>query len=292
MALPHIVRPDSVTVIVGGEVLRFATNHQNYKELVKAIDADDSQYVQETLKPVVSIQKHLVGNVAGFECDGNTVKYNGEDLPQAIGTRMLWMIQNGHNVSNLQKFFLNLQKNPSFRAVRELFGFLDACDLPITDDGYFLAYKKVRANFKDCHSGTFDNSPGKVCEVPRNTVDEDCNRTCSSGLHVCSVSYLSAFGGEKIVMCKINPADVVAVPTDYKNAKMRVCRYEVLQEVAEGNITPMYAAGNNVTAAPRGAEAPVVLQDNATVAKPNLVQQDEIPFVTGEYDGRGNWQWY
>jgi len=27
---------------------------------------------------------------------------------------------------------------------------------------------------------------------------------------------------------KIDPADVVAIPTDYNNAKMRICKYEVL----------------------------------------------------------------
>jgi hypothetical protein len=33
------------------------------------------------------------------------------------------------------------------------------------------------------------------------------------------------------MICKVNPADVVAVPSDYNNAKMRVCKYEVINEV-------------------------------------------------------------
>jgi len=30
------------------------------------------------------------------------------------------------------------------------------------------------------------------------------------------------------VLVKVNPKDVVSVPVDYNNTKMRVCRYEVI----------------------------------------------------------------
>jgi hypothetical protein len=103
--------------------------------------------------------------------------------------------------------------------------------LPITDDGYFLAYKRVNRNYTDCHSGTFDNHVGKVVEMPREKVNANRNETCSAGLHVCSHSYLSHYSGDRIVVVKINPKDVVSVPVDYNNAKMRVCRYEVVSEL-------------------------------------------------------------
>jgi hypothetical protein len=125
-------------------------------------------------------------------------------------------------------------ENPSYRAVQELYKFLEVGQMPLTEDGHFLAYKKVRENFKDIHSGTFDNSVGKICEMPRNKVDEDSSRTCSSGLHVCSYSYLNSFGNgttDKVVVVKINPRDVVSIPADYNNTKMRLCRYEVIQDV-------------------------------------------------------------
>jgi hypothetical protein len=68
--------------------------------------------------------------------------------------------------------------------------------------------------------------------VPRNCVDEDPDRTCSHGLHVCSFDYLPHFSHANghVVVCKVNPADVVAIPRDYNNTKMRVCRYEVVGE--------------------------------------------------------------
>jgi hypothetical protein len=133
----------------------------------------------------------------------------------------------------LLNFFKNLMDNPSKRAVDELYDFLEAGELPITEDGHFLAFKNVRSNYRDIHSGNFDNSVGKVCEMPRNGVDEDKERTCSYGLHFCSIKYLPHFSdGEngKTMIVKINPRDVVAIPADYNNTKGRTCRYEVVAE--------------------------------------------------------------
>jgi hypothetical protein len=69
--------------------------------------------------------------------------------------------------------------------------------------------------------------------MPRNGVDEDKERTCSYGLHFCSIKYLPHFSdsdGGKTMIVKINPKDVVAIPADYNNTKGRTCRYEVVAE--------------------------------------------------------------
>lgn len=100
--------------------------------------------------------------------------------------------------------------------------------------GNFIAYKRVRESFRDIHSNTMDNSVGALVEVPRNQVDEDSSRTCSHGLHVANWTYahtqFASSNPETDVMLEVevNPADVVAIPADYNNAKMRVCKYKVL----------------------------------------------------------------
>jgi hypothetical protein len=137
-------------------------------------------------------------------------------------------------VTTLLNFLEKLMENPSRRAVNELYGFLQANDIEIAEDGDFLAWKKVREDYLDIHSGTIDNSPGANPRVARNMVDEDSNQTCSYGLHVCSKSYLPHFGNStdsRIVQVKVNPKDVVAVPADYNNAKMRTAGYHVIGDV-------------------------------------------------------------
>jgi hypothetical protein len=141
------------------------------------------------------------------------------------------MLEDGFDVAPLVEFMHNLMKNPSKRAVDELYGFLEKNSLPITPDGCFLAYKRVRGDYKDCYTGTMDNSVGKVVEMERNMVDDNRDNTCSTGLHFCSHSYLASFGGERTVIVKVNPADVVSIPSDYNNAKGRACSYEVIGEI-------------------------------------------------------------
>jgi hypothetical protein len=34
------------------------------------------------------------------------------------------------------------------------------------------------------------------------------------------------------MLCQVDPADVVSVPIDYQNTKVRVCRLTVVKEVA------------------------------------------------------------
>jgi hypothetical protein len=127
-------------------------------------------------------------------------------------------------------------QNPSKRAVDELYDFLEVGELPITEDGHFLAFKNVKSDYKDIHSGTYDNSVGSTCEMLRNKVDEDKDRTCSYGLHFCSIAYLPHFsdsnGGHTMIV-KINPKDVVAIPSDYNNTKGRTCKYVVVGEYTD-----------------------------------------------------------
>jgi hypothetical protein len=113
--------------------------------------------------------------------------------------------------------------------------------MPLDDDGDFIAYKRVRAansaidrRFVDIFTGQIDNSPGASVALPRNQVDEDPERTCSHGLHVCSHEYLPHFGcgnGDAVVAVKVDPEHVVAIPRDYNNAKMRVSQYTVVKEI-------------------------------------------------------------
>ena len=168
------------------------------------------------------------GNVS---IQGEKLFWKNEELNGALAVRMVTMLQEGFDVTPFVLFMENLYQNPSKRAVDELYGFLEKNSLPLTPDGHFLAYKKVRDDFLDCHTGTMDNSVGKVVEMERNRVDDNKDNTCSTGLHFCGMSYLSSFSGARTVIVKVNPADVVSIPSDYNGAKGRACRYEVIGEL-------------------------------------------------------------
>lgn len=161
--------------------------------------------------------------------NGQVVTPDGEALPIELNNRILEFKREGLPFTNLIKFWNNLKANPSYRSREQLFKFLEHNGHPLTEDGCFIAYRGVTSDFKDKHTGKFDNSPGAICEMPRTQVDDDPTRTCSAGLHVAAWEYASGFGETKIEV-KVNPKDVVAVPVDYNGQKMRVCRFEVIQQ--------------------------------------------------------------
>jgi hypothetical protein len=200
-------------------------------EAIKASDWDALPDIIEPKKVVLNFGK---GNVS---IQGETLFWKGKELNTGLSVRMIQMLQEGFPVEPMVNFMENLYKNPSHRAVTELYGFLEKNNLPITPDGHFLAYKKVRKDFLDIHSGTMDNSIGKIVEMERHEVNDNKDQTCSTGLHFCGLSYLPHFGSydSRTVIVKINPADVVSIPSDYNDAKGRACRYEVIGEL---NVDP------------------------------------------------------
>lgn len=181
-----------------------------------------------------NIEKSSAGTSGTIQILDNRLYYRGEELNGTLVNKIVAKMQDGSKFDDLMLFLENLVKNPSRKAVIRLYDFLKANDIELTDDGHFYAWKRVRGDFKDIYSGKFDNSPGQIVQMHRSQVDDDDERTCSNGLHVCSMSYLNHYGtstSNKTVKVKVNPADVVSIPVDYDDAKMRVCRYEVIEEV-------------------------------------------------------------
>ncbi len=233
---------DHVTVVFeDGETGTCYNTDPKYGRLCEAVKKGDYEDARDVLFPGEGLQRKLDAYQASFgkvKVEHGVVSYMDKPLHNTLTERMLDMISEGWDIAPLARFLNNLQDNPSYRAVNELYGFLENSDLPITDDGYFLAYKRIRGDFKDIYSGTMDNSVGTVVKMPRNEVNEDANQTCSAGLHFCSRSYLNSYGtseGNTTVVLKINPRDVVSIPTDYNNAKGRACEYLVLRELEHKN---------------------------------------------------------
>ena len=233
------INQEQATVVIRGEMFNIESDNPNYKPLVRAlIDGKSDEEILELLKapsPLKSITADMID-------------LNG--LSQALCNRVKELQNNGQPLDSIQKFIENVKLNPSAESVKDLYGFLTACDLPIVEDGCFLAYKRVDENFKDVRTHTFDNSVGKVVKMPREAVNPDREVTCSFGLHVCSKSYLSSYSGKNIIVCKVNPKDVVSVPVDYEQSKMRVCEYEVIDVLESDEEIRPYAASTKETSKP------------------------------------------
>ena len=175
------------------------------------------------------------GERVEFDPDSGQVLVSEKPLPSIVADTALRMIANGQPLTGLAAFLSKLRLNPSNHSQHQLLTHVEKHGLAITDNGDFLAYKRVDGRFKDLHSGTFDNTPGKSVTMPRTEVNDDPTVTCSHGLHVASWKYANEFyasrPGARTVVVAVDPAAVVAVPKDYDEAKMRTCAYRVLREV-------------------------------------------------------------
>jgi len=162
---------------------------------------------------------------------GGTVLYKGEPVDNVIVSKICEFLEKGYPYKPLCAFLANLMENPSRRAVQELYKFLSAEHLGITDSGTFLAYKAIRNDWTDKHTGRFDNHVGNTLEMPRNAVDDNCSVGCSYGFHVGSLKYVEGFryGNDRVVIVEVDPKDVVSVPLE-DCGKVRVCRYKVVGE--------------------------------------------------------------
>lgn len=266
MAYPYIIQGSQVTVVIGSKPHVVSKSHPMFQRVVDAIKANDWETVDNIIDPKKVVLEYGNGNIA---VEGDKLFWKGEEFHSSLSVRMIRMLQDGFDIKPMVAFMENLMLNPSKRAVTELYGFLEKNNLPITPDGSFLAYKKIRQDYKDCHSGTMDNSVGKVVEMERNKVDDDQNRTCSTGLHFCSRDYLREFRGDRIVIVKINPRDVVSIPNDYNDSKGRACRYEVVDEIDKDKADEAFAKSVQ-EAAVREAS---VLTDAERVEVARLIQE-------------------
>lgn len=254
-----ILGTDSISFVVNGKDYVLAAGDRNYAPALQAIRDKDTDKLVGLLDINKAVADYSDGHIT---IKGGQVFYDTEALADCLSRRMLQMFDLKLPLESLVKFVENLMQNPSHTSVQELYSFLDANDLPITEDGHFLAYKNVAKDFLDIHSGTVlnkaaavmtDDEKAKFAEpqttdngvtvqvkngvthvnMARNHVDDERHNHCSTGLHFCSKDYLPHFnshGGHTMIL-KINPRDVVSIPADYNGSKGRCCAYTIVGEL-------------------------------------------------------------
>ena len=240
-----------ILFLSNGSRVRVEKTDKNYPKIIKAFDLPKNEQesaVNAILNPT-TVGKSAVSQVNGFEVIDDNIYYQGEKLPPALETKVLSIMNDGLPLEHFEKFWQRLEKNPSAASVNELVDFLSYKELPITEDGHFLAYKGVGTDYwslkgntktpvvngKVNSVGAIYNGIGETIEVRRRDVDDNRENECSFGLHVGSLAYASSWG-PKVVVVKVDPADVVSVPKDCECQKCRVSKYEVLYDFA-GEIT-------------------------------------------------------
>lgn len=246
--LSYIIKQDSVTVVFEDGPETLLKSSTKFPELIQAMKEKDNGKIASIMRPVVVINQFTRGDVSVV---GNSVTYKGTALNNYVVNKILEFMGADLPWDHLVAFLDRLMQNPSMRARDELYRFLETENLPVTEDGHFLAYKRVRPDFKDWHSNTLDNSVGQILEMPRPMVDDNQQAGCSTGLHAGSLAYINGFhaGDGVVVIVKIDPKDVVCIPNEDVR-KLRCCRYEVLSTFKSKLTEPTYASNGEAFVKP------------------------------------------
>lgn len=253
------VTDNNLTAVIDCVPYTVGKDHENYNGLRAAIKENDADAFLERLHPnkkvldFVKKECELVYDNTGLSYDeeSGVFTYYGQELHNAVTDRIQHLRKEGMPFKPVLNFLHNLMENGSAASVESLMDFLDHKCLPITPEGFFLAYKSVKTHtgdsmftdvngklvssgdFVDKYSGRVRNNVGDVISCPRNMVDDNRDHACSHGYHVGALHYSGPDGwyhneNDTILIVKVNPRDAVCVPHDESHGKLRVCEYEVV----------------------------------------------------------------
>lgn len=246
--IPVTITPASINLLLDGRMRTVSRGHINFNAvsfLVKELGASpDEDYVvgaTQRLRELLDIPSFIAKVTEGrVQIADSAVMFDGKVVHGVIAERLCALLKEGHDVRPLARFLERVSKNPVLTARDEIYLFMESGDMPLTSDGCFLAFKKVGANYESSHlmkdGSVLYNTPGTIVKMDPADVDTDRAETCSRGLHFCSWPYLPQFGGggeSKVVIVKVAPEHVFAIPYDYNNSKGRACQYAIIGEVPE-----------------------------------------------------------
>lgn len=213
-----------LSVFTNDEVFTITSDNARFAEVLLLLQGSRFAEAIAVMNVKKAVELYVEGEIM---IQGNKLSYKGMRIDNAMTKRLISSMHDGKPFLPLLNFFRKLMKNPDQNVVDQLYGFMMHNDIEILENGNFIAWKRVTSDFKDMYTRKIDNSVGATVKMPREDVVVDPTRTCAPGLHVCAKSYLPHYGGGcgQIIATEVDPMNVVAVPTDYDNAKMRVCEY-------------------------------------------------------------------
>jgi hypothetical protein len=208
----YILTETNITIKASGQTITIVNSDPRYKQIRTCILTEN----WEELLDALNLQKKL---------ETLEITEPAEDAPAGVQRIILEQTK-----EELTAFHESCKLNPNPTAVKELYDFLKHTGIRITTRGSFLSWKKVKEDYKDCHTGKVDNHPGQEPSMPRAQCDPNRHQTCSTGFHSANYNYARSFSGSRLIVVETFPENVTSVPSDYNFEKLRCCKYKVIAE--------------------------------------------------------------
>lgn len=254
---------DSLTIILADGTIKAITDeHPGFQSILTALsDGSTDDQIKALLDPAQLIYAKTSKVSERVTLAGGTLLFDGDPIENALADFIVNISQNSDNADSYSawvNFMEKLATNPSEESREHLFHFMLSHGLTVNPSGDIILYKGVNEDGTSIHAGygivdgnpmtgNLPNEVGSVLEFPRSDVNSNRGIGCATGLHAGTYDYASSFSRGRLLTVSINPRDVVSVPSDSGNAKVRVCRYTVVEinKHGEAYSTPVWGAADD-----------------------------------------------
>jgi len=236
----------NLTAFIDGQMYSATDSHPNF-ERIESMCRQGDESVVALFDISHTAQERFRRLSERVSISNGKIYFDGEEVDNALTQQVVRFINDGvEDFEPLILFFEKVQTNPNPHSREQLYRWLADRDFTINHDGNILAYKGVEKTATgeyqsisrgtatvngEVKTGAIPNPIGAVVEMPRSSVQHDPSVGCHTGLHAGTWNYASGFAQGAVLTVEINPRDVVSVPTDCDDQKMRVCRYTVVEVV-------------------------------------------------------------
>lgn len=243
--------PQSASVFMGSVNLVAVAGSRNFPSIVEYLEAHkdtndhDPERVKELFDMGMVIGQKFAPLSERVSAMNGRVFFDGVQVNDVVTRKIVDFQEGGEDFMPLVYFMEKIATNPSEHSREHLFRWMTKHDFALASDGDIIAYKGVdkqentffsQSSGKayvngQLYDGKIPNQPGTVVEMPRSEVTFDPGNGCSSGLHVGNWRYARQFARHSVLRVKVNPRDIVSVPVDSNDEKVRCCRYRVVEPV-------------------------------------------------------------
>jgi hypothetical protein len=226
------------------------STNPNFDGIIQGLrDGDDR--VWDWFNPARAMVARFMQITDRITWNGKELCLDGDPVHNSLTDHVVRMIEAGQDgYEAIVKFWEKLESNPNQHSRQQAFDWLASHKFKIDESGDLVAYKGVYkdgehfiSNYASTVSGKpsafIDGEPvpplskvpnriGTVVTMPRSEVIHDPRQACRRGLHVGSWEYAKDYGNAMLEV-RVNPRDIVSVPTDGGGEKVRVCRYYIVE---------------------------------------------------------------
>lgn len=239
MKYNYTVTPDSIVIFAGAKPYIARKDHLNFEKIKSLVKGKQFEKAVKLFDIAGAITANSKGKIT---VKNSVVYWNDKPLHNYVTNRLLTLLKEGFDVKPVINFLEDLynnnllvKENPNHYLVEDLYKFLQSNELPHTPDGGFLAWKRVRKDYLDIHSGTISYKVGESVKEPWEKVSKNRSECGGSGLYFGSRRYFEKldFGAEKgykLLLVKVMPRHVASVPVSYEHSKGRACELFVYAE--------------------------------------------------------------